>query len=319
MNVATALNKKYIRYTVVMLTSLCENNPVHIDAYLLNSELDSEDIIDISQSLSNYDIDIIPIEIDPQKFDDKFPKDEQWSIEMYYRLLMGELLPSTVDRILYLDVDIIVNKSLEEFYNLDFGDIEIFATDDRSGNNAPSTYSRKHNDMFKQAYDHGYRYFNSGVMLMNFELLRSRYSFQTYVDAMEKWNFEMDAPDQDILNWVHWRNIGYVDYKIYDYFSRVAHQNKVSYKTAKEQIAIIHFSGTKPWDYCNFHFDIEKIWWEYAQMTPYYDEILEEFVEKAMIDTTIEKYFIEKIETNNKLKETLNKTMELVKIRAKLI
>ena len=30
MNVATALNRKYLLYTGVMLTSLCENNPCHI-------------------------------------------------------------------------------------------------------------------------------------------------------------------------------------------------------------------------------------------------------------------------------------------------
>ena len=39
MNIATALNRKYLEYTVVMLCSLCENNNEHIDAYLLHSEL----------------------------------------------------------------------------------------------------------------------------------------------------------------------------------------------------------------------------------------------------------------------------------------
>lgn len=34
MNIATALNRKYLEYTVVMLCSLCENNNEHIDAHL---------------------------------------------------------------------------------------------------------------------------------------------------------------------------------------------------------------------------------------------------------------------------------------------
>lgn len=42
MNIATALNKKYLLYTGVMLTSLCENNPTHIDVYLLHSELEKK-------------------------------------------------------------------------------------------------------------------------------------------------------------------------------------------------------------------------------------------------------------------------------------
>ena len=44
MNIATALNRKYLEYTVVMLCSLCENNNEHIDAYLLHSELTPQDI-----------------------------------------------------------------------------------------------------------------------------------------------------------------------------------------------------------------------------------------------------------------------------------
>ena len=37
-------NRKYLLYTGVMLTSLCENNPCHIDVYILHSELTDKDI-----------------------------------------------------------------------------------------------------------------------------------------------------------------------------------------------------------------------------------------------------------------------------------
>jgi len=63
MNIATALNRKYLEYTVVMLCSLCENNNEHIDAYLLHSELTTQDIDIIKNSLSKYDITIISVEI----------------------------------------------------------------------------------------------------------------------------------------------------------------------------------------------------------------------------------------------------------------
>ena len=45
MNIATALNRRYVNYTIVMLTSLCINNPEHIDAYLMHNELIDDDII----------------------------------------------------------------------------------------------------------------------------------------------------------------------------------------------------------------------------------------------------------------------------------
>ena len=50
MNAATALNRKYLLYTGVMLTSLCENNPCHIDVYILHSELTDKDV----QRLKDY-------------------------------------------------------------------------------------------------------------------------------------------------------------------------------------------------------------------------------------------------------------------------
>ena len=56
MNIATALNRKYLEYTVVMLCSLCENNNEHIDAYLLHSELTTQDIDIIKNSLSKSDL-----------------------------------------------------------------------------------------------------------------------------------------------------------------------------------------------------------------------------------------------------------------------
>ena len=58
MNVATALNRKYILYTGVMLTSLCENNPCHIDVYILHSELTDKDIQRLKDCLDKYDVTI---------------------------------------------------------------------------------------------------------------------------------------------------------------------------------------------------------------------------------------------------------------------
>ncbi len=109
MNIATALNKKYVPYTAVMLTSVCVNNPGHIDAYLFNSELDDSDFDSLRNSLSEYDISIHPVNIDRDRFSERLPRNNQWSIEMYYRLMMTEVLPKEVDRILYLYVDLVVD------------------------------------------------------------------------------------------------------------------------------------------------------------------------------------------------------------------
>jgi lipopolysaccharide biosynthesis glycosyltransferase len=204
--------------------------------------------------------------------------------------MMLEILTDAEDRALYLAGDMIINKSLSELYHEDFGDALIIACDDKSGLNTPDRYGPKHNEMFIQAYENGYRYFNAGVMLLNISKMREKYTFQTYLDAINAWNYQMEAPDQDILNWVHWREVAYVDCMVYDLFARVAHNAGITYEEVKDNVAIIHFAGAKPWNNENVHFDIERLWWDYARETPFYEKMLIGFVETAMSDKTVEQY-----------------------------
>ena len=313
MNIVTALNRKYVPYTGTMLLSHAINEKEHIYAYLLHSELDAQDISLLEKTVSGYDMSIHPIYVDKNRFSARLPRNDQWSIEAYYRLMMLELLPDIVDRALYLDGDMIINKSLCDLYYSDFEEAMIIACDDKSGLNTPDRYGSKHNEMFRQSYECGYRYFNSGVMLLNINKMRERYSFQTYLDAIESWNYQMEAPDQDILNWVHWREVAYADCMRYDLFARVAHNAGVTYQEAKEGVAIIHYAGTKPWDNDNIHFDIERLWWDYAKMTPFYEQLLTDFVESAMTDKTVELFIKDLVDSYNDKRKSLDNIM--VRIR----
>lgn len=278
MNVATALNRKYINYTIVMLTSLCKNNPVHIDAYLLHSELSKDDIQYMRDCLVQYDISLIPFAIDKNKFDDRFPRNDLWSLETYYRLFLFDYLPASVERIFYLDVDLIVNKSLDEYYHVDFETDEIITCVDGCGKTGWEIRSQKQRDMFSPMIACGYQYFNAGVMLLNAAAMREKYNFNYYLEVVKEWNYEMSAPDQDILNYVHWKKIGYIDPYEYDLFARIAHNEQITYETAKENAYIIHFAGDKPWNTTNVHFDIEKLWWDYAALTPCYQALVADFM-----------------------------------------
>lgn len=250
MNVVTALNKKYLLYTGVMLTSLCINNKRPIRAFLLHNELDEEDVRCLKESLAAFDAEIVPIKVQAELFDERLPRNMQWSVETYYRLLMLDILPEDVTRLLYIDVDIIINKSLEEIYKMDFGEdeYEIFAADDACGEKTLEKFGVKQQQMFEPMLREGYRYFNAGFMLMNIEKMRKKYNFQTYVNAIEEWEYQMEAPDQDILNYVHWKKVGYIDYRDYDFFARIAHNRGMTYEEVKENVTVIHYAGEKPWE-----------------------------------------------------------------------
>ena len=80
MNVATALNRKYLLYTGVMLTSLCENNPCHIDVYILHSELTDKDIQRLKDCLDKYDVTIYLLYIEKDKFAGRMYTDKMLSL-----------------------------------------------------------------------------------------------------------------------------------------------------------------------------------------------------------------------------------------------
>lgn len=311
MNIATALNRKYLMYTGVMLHSLCQNNPVPVRAFLLHSELADPDILLLKDSLSAFNIEIVPLAVNPLLFSSRLPRNTQWSIETYYRLALMELLPEDVDRLLYLDVDMIVNQSLEEIYNIDFQDNEIIATIDSCGKKTWDKFGQKQKEMFEDLVNRGYQYFNAGFMLLNIQQMQKKYSFDTYLKAIEEWNYQMDAPDQDILNYVHALKVGYIDCWKYDLFARIAHGEGYTYDQVKANTAVIHYAGTKPWDADNCHFDIEQLWWDYARLTPFYSQLLEEFLHKTMFDSTLETYINGILKDANELQAQLNKSLEL--------
>ena len=281
------ISRHYIDYTVVMLTSLCVNNPVSVHAYLLHGELTEEHFQYMRECLKEYDIVLIPVPVGPGIFHDRFPRDEKWSVEAYYRLLLLDYLPAGVERILYLDVDLIVNRSLEEYYTVDFQGTEIITCVDACGK-CGDDFTEKQRQMFEPMLELGFQYFNSGVMLLNIAQMRGKYNFEFYLRAIEEWDYAMFAPDQDILNYVHWQRIGYIDPYAYDLFANIAHREHISYETVKENAYIVHFVGAKPWNTTDFHFDIQKLWWDYAALTPCYQKLVSAFMKDSFENPALE-------------------------------
>lgn len=256
-----------------MLTSLSINNKDHIDLFLLHSELDENDFEKIRDSLSTYDIEIIPLKIDNSMLPPEAPTTEQWSLEIYYRLFLTEILPDSVDRILYLDCDIIINKDLSEFYNTDFDDNHLTACKDANGNR--NKFSETETLMFSDIYSDSTDYFNSGVLLMNIAKMRKDgIKFSTYFEVMKKYAFDLAMPDQDLLNFAHAGKIKYIDFKKYNLFAITAERVGISYDYALENTKIFHFAEGKPWNISDhIHSRYENLWWNYAKKTNVYDKL----------------------------------------------
>lgn len=292
MNITFSFNDKYYRYVYVAMYSILKNNAENVSFYLLHTDVKQEHQKEMEQICQNNNASIEWIYIDRQRFPALCQTNVQWTIEAYYRLLLGEVLPHSVERILYLDADIIVNKSLKELYDMDFEGNDLIACADASS--AP--FGDVRDEIFREFEDKSY--ICSGVILFNMEQIRKRYTFDDYMGVAQKFNFNFRAPDQDIINYLHHGKIKVISNRTYNMFGKYYYSKGLDYTDALTDAVIVHFTGWKPWDGEGIHYNTEKLWWDYAKETHYYNVFLEEFMEHAieipMVYDTMQKQYEEK-------------------------
>ena len=91
------------------------------------------------------------------------------SVGAFYRLLIAELLPTDIEKIIYFDSDIIVNLDIAELWQIELDDKPLAAVTEISNGVDSATWFDLCRDGFVKAED----YFNSGVMIINLKFLRT--------------------------------------------------------------------------------------------------------------------------------------------------
>lgn len=307
-NVSISINHQYTKYAYIMLTSLFAQHkemPETVTVYVLQSDLTQEDKVLLRQLAEKYKQEVSFLQVDLGDYAAKLPTNKNWSGEMYYRLLLGELLPEDVTRILYLDVDIIVNKPLLEFFRMDMRGMQLAVADDPA---IQGKFSVQQQKIFAD-FPEPIRYFNSGVVLMDMEKIRGHYTFADYCKVAEQFSYQLSNPDQDLLNYVHAGKVCYIDNSRFNVFSQLAEEDSC-YEQIKEEAAIIHYVGRKPWKYNGVHYSIERLWWDYAKLTPFYYELMEFVFLEGLQDASYES-MMTLMKENGELRRALQEAKEL--------
>lgn len=239
MNILVTINKNYIEYLLVMLFSYCKNNKYDTNVYIMNNDLDSSDFKYLSNKLKKHSINIIDIKVDKEIFDDA-PKSKRYPETIYYRLLAYKYLPTNIDRILYLDPDLIVNKDIKELYDINL-DNYCFA----ASTHIYSSFFRRFNELRLDVED--IIYINSGVLLMNLDNIRklniNENIIYKYINKNRK---KLLLPDQDIITKLYHGKILSIDALVYNMTEKLLY--KTSIEWVEENSCIIHYCGrNKPW------------------------------------------------------------------------
>ncbi len=121
---------------------------------------------------------------------------DYYTITTYYRLFLPDLFPF-FNKGLYLDSDIVVRDDIAKLYFTDLGDNLVGAVPDAS----VQLYDEFINYVHKVIEMDHTKYFNAGVLLMNFKKLREFGLEKRVVNLLKRVTFKV-AQDQDLLNYL---------------------------------------------------------------------------------------------------------------------
>ena len=119
-NILVTLDRNYLPVLRVMLHSLAQSDPEgDFTVYAVHNSLTEQDL----QRLHALFPRVHPVSVKvPEGLLAGAPVSDRYPTEMYYRLFAAHYLPQQLDRILYLDPDLVVLNSLRKLYEIDFGD-----------------------------------------------------------------------------------------------------------------------------------------------------------------------------------------------------
>jgi lipopolysaccharide biosynthesis glycosyltransferase len=143
----------------------------------------------------------------------------------YLKLFLGELIPTSYEKALYLDSDTLIFEGIKKLYNYDISN-SIGAIVDRESRRLARKIGLKHS------------YFNAGVLLFNLDFCRTN-SFRTQRDELLLQEYFYQ--DQDILNLLYEQRFTALP-EVYNW------QVSINSAIVDKDIVIYHFIGPlKPW------------------------------------------------------------------------
>lgn len=246
-HILVTLDRNYLKVLSVMLYSLSRSDPEGVyTVYVVNNTLTEEDFASLSALLPRTEL--VNVQV-PEDLLQNAPVSDRYPTEMYYRLFAARYLPQQLERILYLDPDLVVLHSLRSLYQIDF-DGKLFA----AASHIESRTFRELNRRRLHLSEHA-KYLNSGVMMMNLALLRKE-SPQTIIDYIQSHKATLLLPDQDVLNALYADRTVPLDplvYNLGEKYLRLKNLHlppaeKLTLDWVRSNTAIVHYYGrNKPW------------------------------------------------------------------------
>lgn len=202
------------------------------------------------------------IEIDADRVRD-LTVSEHISTTAYFRLLVGDVLPADVRRVIYFDSDIVVTGDLLGLWQVDLGQKIVGAVADATGDRDAELKGRL--GMPREA-----TYFNSGVMVIDLPRWRAHDIAARTLQFCREHAGRLTYWDQCALNVVLAGNVANVNviWNVQSsHFSEPDHRDVTG--DAVSRARVVHFTTAhKPWLYLCSH-PLAGLYWKRLRDTPW--------------------------------------------------
>lgn len=277
MNVVYASNDNYARHLAVSLTSLLDHNKKvgSLSIWILSMGLTKETKDRLLSIASDFKRELSVIELGDLK--ERFSHEVDtggFDLSIMARLFLGEVLPSNIKRVLYLDCDTVVLSSLKKLWDTDLHSYLLGAVME------PTIYPCIKEEIGLKSEE---PYFNSGVLLIDLNQWREEKAQKKLLDFYRSKGGRLFAGDQDTINGSLKGRIMplspqynfFTNYR-YFHYSHLIRLSPVYDTTTKRMFleagkhpAVLHFMGDeRPWKEGNLN-HYRRAYERYLEKTPW--------------------------------------------------
>lgn len=267
-HIVFATDDNYLQHLAVTIASLAENSSDRrINLHIVYQSLAHDRQDQLVSLIDKYEyITASFYKVDTSDYTD-FPISGHINLVSYFRLFLTDILPSDIDRVVYLDCDLVIEDDISKLYDYDLSGRPIGAIVDPYNNDLHT----------RLGSPSSHRYFNAGVLVLDINLWRKTDIKHKFVEFVRINARRLRFHDQDVLNATFADNVTYIPYQWnFQAKTKIMDLKPLGGKYKCENTdfnspSIIHYTtNLKPW-YFRHDVPFEDRYFRYLALTPWRD------------------------------------------------
>lgn len=258
-------DEKYALRLPTVIKSIQINNPyANVEFHVVSDDMSDGMKENLLSFCDRIGVTISFYSISDDLFKDA-PVNRYYSRTMYYRMLAGDILPKEIDKIIYLDPDILVINPLVDLWNEDLTGYLFAAASHTVEDSITDNINRIRLETSNV-------YFNTGVLAMNLKECRGKVRIEDINCFIADNEHRLLLPDQDVFNALYGELTKQISDAVWNYDARKYTQYLLISKGIYDEdwimknTSILHYCGKdKPWNK-NYRYRFGNIYRHYENI-----------------------------------------------------